>query len=70
MATVGKIAKTLTRIPGSRIFLGDIMSFFINFDRLQFYYYHDRNYSIFSDILLAEINIINNLKGTILIDFY
>lgn len=60
----------ITSIPGSRVFLGDIMSYFVNFDRLQFYYLHKRNYSFYSDLLLAEINVLSSLKGTFLNNSY
>jgi hypothetical protein len=39
------------------------MAFFVNFDRLQLYYFHNRNYSQYSNMLLANINILNDLKG-------
>jgi hypothetical protein len=39
------------------------MSFFVNFDRLQLYYFHNRNYSQYSIVLLNDINILNGLKG-------
>lgn len=67
---VNQITVTLIQTPGSRIFFGDVMSFFVNFDRLQFYYYHHRNYSEYSNVLLEEINTLNNLKGSLFLNFY
>lgn len=67
---VNGITVALVQTPGSRIFFGDAMSFFVNFDRLQFYYYHNRNYSEYSNALLEEINTLNNLKGTLLLSIY
>jgi hypothetical protein len=53
----------MAKIPGSRVILTDFMSFFVNLDRLQLYYFHNRNYSQYSNLLLADINILNDLKG-------
>jgi hypothetical protein len=60
----------LVQLPGSRILFGDLMSFSINFDRLQLYYYHNRNYSLYSNILLEYINEMDNLKGTLISSLY
>lgn len=67
---VNEITVALVQTPGSRIFFGDVMSFFVNFDRLQFYYYHNRNYSEYSNVLLEEINVLNSLKGTLFLNLY
>jgi hypothetical protein len=53
----------MIEIPGSRVIFADFMAFFVHFDRLQFYYFHNRNYSQYSTLILADINIINDLKG-------
>jgi hypothetical protein len=56
-------AAIMTKVPGSRVIFADLMAFFVNFDRLQFYYFHDRNYSQYSTVLLTDITILNDLKG-------
>jgi hypothetical protein len=56
-------AVIISMIPGSRVVFMDLMAFFANFDRLQFYYFHNRNYSQYSTALLAGINILNDIKG-------
>ena len=38
-------ASNLIAFPASRILLGELVNLFISFDRLQLYYYHNRNYS-------------------------
>jgi hypothetical protein len=53
----------MVKIPGSRVILTDFMSFFVNLDRLQFFYYDNRNYSQYATTLLKNINILNDLKG-------
>jgi hypothetical protein len=53
----------MTNIPGSRVILTNFMGFFIHLDRLQFYYFHSRHYSQYNTVLLAGINIPNDLKG-------
>lgn len=53
----------LAQVPGSRVVLADFMTFFVNFDRLQFYYFHNRSYSQYSTVLLADINVLNGFKG-------
>jgi hypothetical protein len=53
----------MSQIPGSRAILTDLMSFFVNLDRLQFYYFDNRNYSQYSHTLLDKINNLNDLKG-------
>jgi len=40
--------KTINALPGSRVVLGTLMSYFSNLDRYQFYIYHYRNYSYYS----------------------
>jgi hypothetical protein len=58
------IATTMIEVPGYKTLFGDLASLFVNFDRIQFYYYHNRNYSFYSNLLLSKINNINNVKGT------
>lgn len=35
----------INEMPGSRIFFNQLLSFNINLDRLQFYYYHKQNFT-------------------------
>ena len=37
--------KILNQLPGSRIFCSYLMNFYIDFDRLQFYYFHKQNFT-------------------------
>lgn len=52
-------------VPGSRVIFGDLLSFFVNFDRLQFYYYHSRAYGYYARLILANVNLLNSLKGSL-----
>lgn len=64
------IAASLIQVPGFKTIFGDLASLFVNFDRIQFYYYHNRSYSFYSYLLLTKINNINNLKGASLRKIY
>lgn len=37
--------KILNQLPGSRVFCSYLMNFYIDFDRLQFYYFHKQNFT-------------------------
>ena len=47
---------SLSVVPSSRLFLYSLLNFLITFDRLQFYYFHSQNLSLYSEILLKNIN--------------
>ena len=49
--------------PGNRIFLYTITNFMLAFDRLQFYYFHRQNLSSYSNVLLANVNILAEERG-------
>lgn len=61
-------ALIFSKIPGSRVIFMDLMTFFSNFDRLQFYYFDNRNYSQYSTVFLAGINILNDVKGLLFLN--
>lgn len=50
-------------IPGSRVFLGQTINIFVSLDRMQLYYYHNRNYSHYTNIFLKGISDLMNSKG-------
>jgi hypothetical protein len=60
----------INKIPGSRIFLNAFMGFYINFDRLQFYYFHDQNFTEYSTILLYAVYALKETQGNIVQDFF
>jgi len=45
----------INSIPGARVLLSGLMSYFNNFDRLQFYYYHHQNNSYYATTFLSAI---------------
>lgn len=59
-------ASTLNQIPGSRIIGNLLMRFYKNFDRLEFYYFHIENKTIFSDMFLKAISDMQQEKGTLI----
>jgi hypothetical protein len=54
----------LNQLPGSRIFLGFLMGFNIEIDRLQFYYYHKQNLTEYATIFLEAIHIFKQQQGS------
>ena len=42
----------VNKMPGGRIFMETVTDFLPVFDRLQFYYYHKHNMSLYSNILV------------------
>jgi hypothetical protein len=39
------------------------MNFYINFDRLQFYYYHKQNFTEYADMILSAVYILQEDRG-------
>ena len=56
---------SMNAVPGSRIFAYSLTNFLVNFDRLQFYYYHKHNLTFYSEIFLSKINTMQIEKGSI-----
>lgn len=52
LALSGMVNNTVTsmvnKIPGTRVFLSQLLSFNINLDRLHFYYYHKQNLTYYA----------------------
>ena len=48
--------KNINICPGFRVVFRNILSFLINFDRLELYIYHNRRYSFNAQILLVAVN--------------
>lgn len=46
------LSELLNRYPGSRLFFMFVMNFNINLDRLQFYFYHNQNFTHYSLLLI------------------
>ncbi len=43
-------------LPGSRIFLSVLTNQYRIIDRMEFYYYHQTNFSFYSDLFLSSVN--------------
>ena len=68
-AVLNNATKILNKLPGSRIYFSTILSFLSTFDRLQFYYYHNQNFSSYSKLLLSTINTFALEKGSVVQNF-
>ena len=62
---LNNFTSSMNIVPGSRIFTYTLTNFLVNFDRLQFYYYHKQNLSYYSEIFLSNINTMQIEKGSI-----
>ena len=62
---LNNFTSSMNAVPGSRIFTYTLTNFLVNFDRLQFYYYHKQNLSYYSEIFLSNINTMQIEKGSI-----
>ena len=60
-----KFIQLIDKFPGSRLFFKYVMNFYINLDRLQFYYYHNQNFTQYSDFLLSKNYLFLQEKGTL-----
>jgi len=57
------IIQLMNSLPGSRVLLSSLMSFFFNLDRFQFYIYHRRNYTYYSKLFLNLVSQFQNEKA-------
>lgn len=55
--------KSVIAFPGGRFLLGELMNAFVSLDRLQLYYYHNRNYSHYVNLLLKNVATLLEMKG-------
>lgn len=55
----------MVEIPGARVLFGYIINSFVSFDRLQFYYYHNRIISDYTKIFLKAVTNLMDLKGNL-----
>ena len=62
---LNNVTSSMNAVPGSRIFTYTLTNFLVNFDRLQFYYYHKQNLSYYAEIFLSNINTMQIEKGSI-----
>lgn len=46
------VIEMIVSFSALRSVLGEVLNMFINLDRLQFYIYHQRNYSYYASLLL------------------
>jgi len=59
-------SSTLNSVPGGRVFFSTFLNALTNFDRLQFYYFHQQNFTYNSEKFLSMINVVQNNKGSII----
>ena len=64
------VIQSVFSIPAQRAFFGEILSAFADLDRWQFYGYHKRKHSHNEGIFLQNINVLMQLKGTLLKSFF
>jgi hypothetical protein len=60
-----KFNSFMNAIPGSRIFFTYLMGYYINFDRLQLYYYHKQNFTEYATIFLYAIYLLKQQQGSL-----
>lgn len=55
----------INNIPSSRVIFRSLLSFLVNFDRLELYIYHNRMYSMNFEMLILSVNNFLSTKSTI-----
>jgi hypothetical protein len=59
-----ELLQTGSSFPGGRAFFFSLLSFMVNFDRLEFYLYHNREYGRTLKLFLTKIKALQSAKGT------
>lgn len=65
-SVLNNLTTTLNKMPGSRVFFHTLSGNMLTFDRLQFYYFHRHNLSVYSFILLSDINALAFERGSVI----
>lgn len=53
----------MVSFPGSRVLFGEVIHHFISLDRLQFYYYHNREKGYYDEIFQYKLKELLDMKG-------
>jgi hypothetical protein len=63
---LNELMTSIVSVPAYRVIFGELVNFFVCFDRWQFYIFHRRNHSYNSQIFLNNVYDLMNMKGTFL----